>query len=637
MMNNDAFLQRAGRIAGIGGWRVDLTSGTVEWSDQTCRILDAPLGFRPTLDYATSMYPAASRPILQKALDEALANGTPWDLELQVLTVSGRLIWTRSVGEVETENGKTVAIVGAFQDVSARKAAEAERLAAVELNRDFYENAPCGYYSLSPDRTILRINDRLLSWLGRTPEQVVGKAKPTDFMTPDSLPRAKEAFAILMRDGEVTDLQCELLPVDGRTRHVSISATAIYDESGTFVQTRSVMYDITELHLARRALAARAAEQDAMLDSESVGMLRVRAGLIVWTNQGMDRIFGYRRDDWDQMPVAKIFEDDASYQAAAARIAALAYRAGTFREDLHMLRQDGSHVWIDASTIRLSPTAPESFTILRDISDRKNAEAARIQAAELQAQNVALLEADRLKDEFLANMSHELRTPLNAVIGFSQILQRAQVGADSPKYASYIHHIGESGQHLLQLVQSMLDLGKTASGGMAFSPDVILVPTALGEVVAMLEPKRLAAGVELVLTVDDNLTSVVNDPLRLRQMLLNLAGNAVKFSKPGGTVSLRARGLNDEQWRIEVEDQGIGIDEEGLKRLFGRFVQLSSGSTKAYGGAGLGLYLVRKIARAQGGDVEVRSKFGVGTTFTLVLPRDISKESPRQSLGSGPA
>ncbi|MFZ2987940.1 ATP-binding protein [Ideonella sp.] len=627
-MNDEAFLKRAGRIAGVGGWRLDLRSQTVEWSDQTCRILDAPLGFRPTLDQATSMYTAASRPIIQKLLDQALSNGTPWDVELEMRTAAGRLIWTRSVGEVETKDGKAVALAGAFQDISARKIAEAENLAAVELTRNFYDNAPCGYYSLGPDRTILRINDRLLSWLGRTREQVLGIAKPTDFMTPDSLPLAKAAFAVLMRDGEVGGLQCELLPVDGRRRHVSISATAIYDEAGNFVQTRSVMYDITELHEARQALAAQTAEQHAMLDSESVGMLRVRAGLIVWTNRGMDRIFGYERGDWDQMPIARLFDDETYYRATAARIASLAYGDGTFREDQHLLRKDGSRVWVDVSTIKSSPTSPESFTIVKDISDRKYAEVARLNAVELDAQNLALLEAGRLKDDFLANMSHELRTPLNAVIGFSQLLQMANVGADSPKHADYIRHIGESGQHLLQLVQTMLDFGKTASGKMNFSPRAIPVQAALDEVIAMLEPKRLAAGVEIVAMVEGELSTVVNDPLRLRQMVLNLAGNAVKFSKPGGAVTLRARGLNDRQWSVEVKDNGIGMDEEGQKRLFDRFVQLSAGSTKAYSGTGLGLSLVRMVARAQGGDVEVRSELGLGSTFTLVLPRDLAEVSP---------
>ena len=165
------------------------------------------------------------------------------------------------------------------------------------------------------------------------------------------------------------------------------------------------------------------------------------------------------------------------------------------------------------------------------------------------------------------------------------------------------------------------------SAKMTFSPEIIQVPAFLDEVVAMLEPKRLAAKVEAVVTVDDELTSVVNDPLRLRQMVLNLAGNAVKFSKPGGSVSVRARGLNDSQWCIEFEDHGIGIDEEGIQRLFGRFVQLSAGSTKAYGGTGLGLALVRMIARLQGGDVQVRSEVGVGSTFTLVLPRALNQES----------
>ena len=138
---------------------------------------------------------------------------------------------------------------------------------------------------------------------------------------------------------------------------------------------------------------------------------------------------------------------------------------------------------------------------------------------------------------------------------------------------------------------------------------------------------------EAAITVDDDLTSVVNDPLRLRQMVLNLAGNAVKFSKPGGRVLLRAQGLNAEQWCVEVEDRGIGIDDEGIQQLFGRFVQLSAGSTKHYGGTGLGLALVRMIARAQGGDVQVRSKACVGSTFTLVLPRVLRQGSHVQSAG----
>lgn len=371
-MNDDAFLQRAGRIAGIGGWRVDLTSGTVEWSEQTCRILDAPLGFRPTLDYATSMYTAASRPVIERLLGEAVANGTPWDVELQMLTATGRLIWTRSVGEVEMKDGRAVALAGAFQDTSARKAAEAEHLAAVELTRNFYDNAPCGYYSLGPDRTILRVNDRLLTWLGRTRDQVLGRAKPTDFMTPDSLPPAREAFTVLMRDGEVSDLHCELLPVNGRTRHVSISATAIFDEAGAFIQSRSVMFDITDLVRVREEATKLAADQTVMLDNDLIGIIKLSERRIVWANRAMHRMFGFAEGELVGQLARIGYRDDSSFQALGATAYPLLAAGETFKTEIEMARKDGSSIWISMNATALSGPAGETMWMMADISESKH-------------------------------------------------------------------------------------------------------------------------------------------------------------------------------------------------------------------------------------------------------------------------
>jgi len=205
----------------------------------------------------------------------------------------------------------------------------------------------------------------------------------------------------------------------------------------------------------------------------------------------------------------------------------------------------------------------------------------------------------RLKDEFVSNLSHELRTPLNAVIGFSQLIDSSQELAHSPQQVKYLHKIIESGEHLLGLVQTMLDFAKTASRKMQFEPITLNVRGALQEVAEMLEPKRLAEDVSIEVEVAAGLDVVFNDPLRLRQMLLNLAGNAVKFSKPGGVVKLLALALalDDNHWQVEVHDHGIGISPENLSKLFVPFVQLSAGATKVYGGTGLGLALVRKRPR----------------------------------------
>lgn len=519
------------------------------------------------------------------------------------------------------------AAVATFVDITERRNLEVRLAAQSAELQDLYDNAPSAFHSLDASGTFIRINATALRWMGRTADEVIGKATPADFLDAPGKEQFHRKFAELKANGTVQGFEANLVTADGVTRRLSLGSTAVTDDDGRFVMSRSVAHDISELHQARAALEVAVGEQEAMLNSDIVGMLRVRKGIIVWTTLGMDKIFGYERGDWDGMPIARLFDDDAYYRATAARIGALSPGVGMFREDQKLLRKDGSSVWVDVSTVKIESSGAESFTIVKDISDRKLAEVERFRAVELEAQNVALLEAGLLKDAFLANMSHELRTPLNAVMGFSQLLQMNKVGAETPKYANYIRQIGESARHLLELVQTVLDFAKMASSDMVFSPELVSVQVLLDEVGAMLEPKRLAAGVELVVSVDDDLGPVVNDPLRLRQMVLNLVGNAVKFSKPGGTVSLRARGWDEMQWCVEVEDHGIGISDGDMNRLFGKFVQLSEGSTKAYGGTGLGLALVRQIARAQGGDVQVRSQLGVGSVFTLVLPRVLAADS----------
>jgi signal transduction histidine kinase len=231
-----------------------------------------------------------------------------------------------------------------------------------------------------------------------------------------------------------------------------------------------------------------------------------------------------------------------------------------------------------------------------------------------------LRETDRLKDQFLANMSHELRTPLNAVLGFAQLLKGGVIKPDSPKFAGYLGQIASSGQHLLQLIDSLLDQAKAASGQLGFQLRAVDLGEAVHEAVAMLEAKCEQRGVIVDAHVQPTLGPALADPLRLRQVLLNLVGNAVKFSQKGGRVTVRAMQGEGTWARVEVEDAGIGIAAGDLPRLFTAFTQLSEGNTKSHDGTGIGLALVRRIVEAQGGEVGVSSSPGEGSTFHFTLP-----------------
>ncbi|KGM40083.1 hypothetical protein JY96_08685 [Aquabacterium sp. NJ1] len=490
-----------------------------------------------------------------------------------------------------------------------------------ERTQRLYNTAPCGYHTLDPHGRYLSINDTELTWLGCPRDEVIARLSPTDFMTEESRQTFAQNFPAFKQKGELNGLELELVSRQGVVRRVLVSAKAVQDKQGQFTMSNSVMHDITPLHQARQALREQARQQALMLNTDLIGIMRLVQRKTVWANQGMTRIFGYPGEAWQGMPVRQLHADEASY-AHVGEEAYAAFRQGRpYRTQLQMRRMDGSLVWIDVSAARLSDTTEEVMLLLADITPLKEAEQARLKAVELEAQNQQLRALSRLKDDFLANMSHELRTPLNAIMGFTQLLQMQRYAPDSALYGSALHQIESGGQRLLDLVESMLAFGQVEAGKMPFSPAMIDVQAALDDICDTVRPQAQQHQIELHTAIDPTMSKVEVDPLRLRQMGVALASNAIKFSRPGSLVWVRAGYLGELEWFLEVEDQGAGIAASDLSRLFTPFVQLSSGMSRTHEGAGLGLALVRHMARAQGGEVYLLTQEGVGSIFRIVLPR----------------
>ncbi|HEY0481656.1 MAG TPA: response regulator [Kofleriaceae bacterium] len=257
-----------------------------------------------------------------------------------------------------------------------------------------------------------------------------------------------------------------------------------------------------------------------------------------------------------------------------------------------------------------------------DMRERLRAEEVRRRSAELEMQNRRIQEASRLKSEFLANMSHELRTPLNAIIGFAELLHDGQVDPDSPTHKEFLGDILSSGRHLLQLINDILDLAKVEAGKLEFRPEQVEAPRLVNEVIAILRTTAAHKRIRLDTQVDPSVAALTIDPARLKQVAYNYLSNAIKFTPEGGNVTLRIRPEAGEQFRLEVEDTGIGIASTDLGRLFVEFQQLEAGAAKRHQGTGLGLALVRRLVEAQGGSVGVRSVVGKGSTFHACLPRN---------------
>ncbi|MGH7093083.1 MAG: ATP-binding protein [Stellaceae bacterium] len=255
-------------------------------------------------------------------------------------------------------------------------------------------------------------------------------------------------------------------------------------------------------------------------------------------------------------------------------------------------------------------------SLYSDITERKAAER-RIAQALLNAEL-----ANRAKSDFLANMSHELRTPLNAIIGFSELLGTDGLGPmRDGKYLEYIGDIHSSGLHLLSIINDVLDMAKIESGKLELARETIEVRQLVGDTLRMVREQATKSGIELVTALPEREVTIVGDERAIKQAMLNILSNAVKFSKQGARIDIRAAS-EGQRLALEIEDHGIGMTAEELVRAMQPFEQANSGTARNYGGTGLGLPIAKGLVEAHGGTLTIESAIGTGTKVRIVLPAE---------------
>ncbi len=329
-------------------------------------------------------------------------------------------------------------------------------------------------------------------------------------------------------------------------------------------------------------------------------------------NPAFERLFGYAREEAlnrnldSLINTAETLREAVDYtvEAAAGR---LAHGIGKRR------RKDGSYLDVELAGVPVE-LAGERVGILALYHDVTELLEARREAES----------ANQAKSQFLANMSHELRTPLNAIIGYSEMLEEEAADAGQEDFIPDLGKINSAGRHLLALINDILDLSKIEAGKMDVVLERVDLRVLIGEVEATVQPLVQRNENRLDVVIDPGLDGLVTDGVKVRQVLLNLLSNASKFTD-GGEIRLRAEAapMTDEVL-VHVSDSGIGMTEAQLGRLFQAFSQAESTTSRKYGGTGLGLVISRRFCRMLGGDLAVTSEAGVGSTFTMRLPRDSS-------------
>ena len=357
-------------------------------------------------------------------------------------------------------------------------------------------------------------------------------------------------------------------------------------------------------------------------------------GRIVLVNRVVEGMFGYTREELLGKPVEILIPEELRGAHAARRHeyrqqpATRPMGAGL---SLSGVRKDGSRFPVEIS---LSPSQSEEgflvTAIVRDITGRRHAEEKLRQLQEsymheltatnreLELRNREIERADRLKSEFLASMSHELRTPLHTVIGFSELLAEELEGPLNEKQKRFVDHIHRDANHLLELINDILDLSKIEAGRLELRAE----PFDLGEVVeeslASFRGLALAKSITIERELPPNLV-LEADRLRFKQIVVNLLSNAMKFTPEGGSVRIRAR-LAPEDVLVSVEDTGVGIPKEAHAAIFDKFYQIGETTKGVREGTGLGLAITKRLVEEHGGRIELESEPGKGSRFTFSVP-----------------
>jgi Amt family ammonium transporter len=238
---------------------------------------------------------------------------------------------------------------------------------------------------------------------------------------------------------------------------------------------------------------------------------------------------------------------------------------------------------------------------------------------ELQKTNIALEKANKLKSEFLATMSHELRTPLNAIIGFAEVLRDEIAGTLAIEQKEYVEDIHSSGQHLLNMINSILDLSKIEAGKLELQYEEFPIEETVNEVLNTIVGFSDKKGIRIHTNVEEGVPSITADKVKFKQIMFNLLSNAVKFTHENGRITINAK-LTNQHIQIAVTDTGIGIKSEDMDKIFEAFRQLDASYARRYEGTGLGLTLTKRLVELHGGEIWVKSEYGKGSTFTFTLP-----------------
>ncbi|WNJ19862.1 PAS domain-containing protein [Pontibacter sp. G13] len=754
LKKNSELLNETQKLAKIGGWELEVASGQTFWTEEVYRIHGVDRSFDHNKHNGLEFYHPEDKPFIEDALENAISNEIPFDVECRFINAQEKQIWVRVLGRPVIEQGKVVRVIGLFQDISGQKVIE-ERL-KVESRRltEVLEATHIGTWEWRFDEDRWEVSTNILLMLGLDPEAgqslcfadrislihpddraLVQRALNEHFMKlcqhyemefrmkhqsghwiwvkekgkvlnwqkdgvpislsgtiedvsdrihtdlkikqmgerftlaaqsagigiwdyypienrlewdeqmyalyglraqdfegayeawakhvhPDDLPRAAKEFEDAIEGTGEFNTEFRVIHPSGLIRYISGTAMIVRNASGQAIRVTGVNYDITEkrqnieqLHLLQQVVET---AKDSIIITEADH----ESQRILYANRAHEEMTGYYLEDIiGKSP--RIFQGPKTDRLELDRVRREILSGKTVEAELVNYRSNGEEFWIHmiVSYVKDAHDRITHFvSIQRDITDRKQAELALVDAKE-QAER-----ASAAKSEFLSTMSHEIRTPLNAVIGMTGLLAETQLDHEQH---GFLRTIRQGGESLLSVINDILDYSKIEAGKVELEKEPFNLVDPVEDTLELLAGKAFEKGIELMYQIEKDCPKViVGDVTRLRQILVNLVGNAIKFTEKGEIVVRVHQVSSLRNWKtlqFSVQDTGIGIPPQKLNRLFQSFSQVDASTTRKYGGTGLGLAISKQLVQLQGGRIWVESVLKQGSTFHFTI---IAEEAP---------
>ena len=627
LREQEMLVREAAELAKVGGWGFDPVTLQSDWTPTVAEIYGVAAGAQLSIASQLDYFSPEHRPDLEQALAAATKDGKPHDMELQLRAATGEKKWVRTICRPIVENGRVIRVRGSFQDITDRKRAEearevaTQRLAkfasqlpgAIFLYRLGLENKSCVPYASDKIESILGIRQELLN-SGAIEAFAKVHADDHEFVM-ESIRKSAQGLTPISKEFRVVD-------DDKTTRWISFDAVPERGPDGSMLW-HGYMKEVTEAHEAARELEEAKVRLEEAQALARIGSWSydVASNSHHWSKQ-LFKIFGFEdataQPNYEKM-LESLIPEDAARLDAAVRTASedgtpysLVTRVRQPRSDVRFIRCEGR------SRRDTTGKIVELYGTSADVTSEMEREQ-ELQSARMQADA-----ANRAKSEFLANMSHEIRTPLTAILGFTEVLCEDEKFAAPPHWSQNLNTIASAGKHLLSIINDILDLSKIEADKATLEFIETPLIEVLSEVERLLHPSASGKGVLLEVKLSTPVPDrILCDPTRLRQILMNLVGNAVKFTEAGSIVInvIVTESKENASLIIDIEDTGRGIGAEQSQSMFQAFEQADKTVSRKHGGTGLGLTISRRLAVIMGGDVTlVRTELGKGSCFRFTLP-----------------